>query len=77
MAMKTGKLGAGWHIVLILLPLVTGLVCLCMGRVPIPVGEVLGALTGAREVTQMNYMTVWNLRLPRILLAALAGAGLS
>ena len=75
--MKTGKLSAKWHLLLILLPLVTGLVCLCMGRVAIPMEEVFGALTGASQVSQMTQMTVWNLRLPRILLAALAGAGLS
>ena len=39
--------------------------------------EIFASLTGLAEVPVLTSMTVWNLRLPRILLAALAGAGLS
>ncbi len=77
MPMKTGKLRAGWHLLLWILPVFTGVVCLCIGRVSIPLTDVLGAITGGPDVPVMTQMTIWNLRLPRILLAALTGAGLS
>lgn len=75
--MKTGKLSTRWCIVLWILPVAVGLLALGIGRVSIPAGEVLAALTGRQTVSQLTRMTLWNLRLPRILLAALAGAGLS
>ena len=74
--MKTGKLNFGWRLVFLLLPLAAGLAALCVGRVGLPVGEVLGALTG-KPVSNLTAMTVFNLRLPRIFTAALAGAGLA
>ena len=74
--MKTGKLSASWRISLIILPIVTGLVCMGIGRISIPFSDILSVLFGG-NADKMTYMTVWNLRLPRILLAALAGAGLS
>lgn len=77
MPMKTGKLSTRWCIVLWILPVAVGLLALGIGRVSIPAGEVLAALTGRQTVSQLTRMTLWNLRLPRILLAALAGAGLS
>ena len=75
--MKTGTLNIGWRIALVLLPVVTAFSCLGIGRVPIPAGDILAVLTGSGAVSSMTRMTIWNLRLPRILLAALAGAGLS
>ena len=77
MPMKTGKLSTRWCIVLWILPVAVGLLALGIGRVPIPAGDVFAALTGRQGVPQLTRMTLWNLRLPRILLAALAGAGLS
>ena len=77
MPMKTGKRSIGWHIALLMFPVLTGLVCLCIGRIHIPLSQVLGAFTGKPGIPVMTSMTIWNLRLPRILLAALAGAGLS
>ena len=74
--MKTGKLGIWWKLLFALLPIAVGFAALCMGRIPIPAGEVLSALTGA-AVSNLTAMTVFNLRLPRIVTAALAGAGLS
>ena len=77
MPMKIGKLPACWHIALLILPILTGFICLCIGRIPLSPAEVFGALSGNPQLSEMTRMTVWNLRLPRILLAALAGAGLS
>ena len=75
--MRAGKLSTRWCMILCILPILTGFICLCIGRIAIPLPEVLGAFTGHPGVSVMTRMTVWNLRLPRILLAALAGAGLS
>ena len=77
MPMHAGKLHAGWRITLLVLPILTGFVCLSIGRISIPPSEVWGALTGNSGASVMTTMTIRNLRLPRILLAALAGAGLS
>lgn len=77
MPMKTGRLSTRWCIILWILPVAVGLLALGIGRVSIPVGDVLAAFTRSSGVSQLTRMTLWNLRLPRILLAALAGAGLS
>ena len=78
---KTGRLSAGWKIALIILPIVTALIALGIGRYFITPAEVIeaiaGRLTGSYEISEMAYKTVWNLRIPRILLALLVGAGLS
>lgn len=74
--MGVGKLRLRWRIALIVLPVAAGLLALGMGRVPISPGDVFAALTGG-NADNLTKMTVFNLRLPRILLAALAGAGLS
>ena len=75
--MKTGKLSTFWCILLIILPVITGITCLGIGRVPISPVDIWAAVTGSPSVSQMTRMTLWNLRIPRILLAALVGAGLS
>ena len=67
--------------VLLLLPIVTALIALGIGRYMISPAEVMeaiiGRFTGTYEISEMAYKTVWNLRIPRILLALLVGAGLS
>lgn len=73
--MKKGNLSKAWCIALWLLPLVTAVVCLGIGRIPISPAEILSALQG--NASKITATTLWNLRLPRILLAALVGAGLS
>lgn len=61
--------------------LLLSLAALAMGRYQIPVRQVLAVLfpglPGAAEVTDNMRNTVLNVRLPRILLSLLAGAGLS
>ena len=68
-------------VLMFLLPLVTSVVCLCFGRMNVPVGEVLAALrtalTGGSAANVQNYSIVINLRLPRILMAIIVGAGLT
>jgi len=59
-------------LLMILLPLVTALICICLGRMNVPVGDVIAVfhdvLTGTEGHAQ-NYSIVINLRLPRILMA--------
>lgn len=80
-AARIGKLNSGWKIALIVLPLVTALIALGIGRYFItPAGvwdAIWGRFTGGYKVSDMAYKTIWNLRIPRILLALLVGAGLS
>ena len=78
---KTGRLNIGWKIALLILPIVTALIALGIGRYFINPAEVMeaisGRFTGEYEIAEMAYKTIWNLRIPRILLALLVGAGLS
>lgn len=70
-----------WSIFLWVLPIVTGIAALAIGRIAITPAQIMDAvtdvLTGSDVSPQLTDMTLWNLRLPRILLAALVGAGLS
>lgn len=74
--MKTGKLNFGWNLALVMLPLVTALLCVGIGRMVLAPDQVLSALLGG-EVPDLIYKTVWNIRLPRIVLAMLVGGGLA
>lgn len=56
---------------------VVSLLSLSLGSVPLPAGRVLGALTGAADVTDTERAIVLGIRLPRLLLAFVVGAGLS
>ena len=78
---KDGSLPLAWKIVLAVLPLAAALIAVGIGRISIPPAQVFTALASrfhpAAEVDRLTQMTVWNLRIPRILLAVLVGAGLS
>ena len=74
--MKTGRLSFGWSLVLLTLPVVTALVCIGIGRMLLLPNQVLGALFGG-QVSDLAYKTIWNIRLPRIILAMLVGGGLA
>lgn len=80
-ARNNGKLNFAWCIVLIVLPIVAALCALCIGRISVSPSEVISVLGGklgiGAGVDKLTEMTVWKLRLPRILLALLVGAGLS
>lgn len=64
-------------IILIIFPIITALVCLCIGRNSISPLDVLKALTGSQDISGSVKITIQNIRLPRILLGLLCGAGLS
>ena len=70
---KKGRFTPLAVVLMFALPLVTALICLCFGRMNVPVGEVLTALrtalTGESTSNVQNYSIVINLRLPRILTA--------
>ena len=78
---RDGRLGAGWIIILIVLPFIAAIIALGIGRMSISPGEIIDVLVvrlfGGHIENQLIEKTVMNLRLPRILLAALAGAGLA
>lgn len=78
--MKKGRFTPAAILAMFLLPVVTALICLCIGRMNLSVGDVVGALSGlvTGEVPhEQNYSIVVNLRLPRILMAVIVGAGLT
>lgn len=72
------KVPALWLAVLLALLLVAGLFSLGVGAVPIPASRVVQILWDARgsAASVSDTAIVWELRLPRILLACLVGAGL-
>lgn len=80
-ARNNGKLNLSQRVLLIVLPLLIAVCALCIGRISIAPADVLSVLlnklgigAGAEKLVEM---TVWKLRMPRILLALLVGAGLS
>ena len=66
---------------LLLLPLLSVLVCLCIGRYSVPIQDVISCLLARFQngegTNKLSYITVWNVRLPRLLLAFVVGAALS
>ncbi len=80
--MKTlQKLSPIWKIALVLLPLLAAVCALCIGRFSLSPIDLLASLNanlfGGAPVDPLIDVTLWRARLPRILLALLAGAGLS
>ena len=77
---KKGRFTPIAVIAMILLPIVTGILCMCFGRMKLPVSDVIGSIcsifTGEIDNLQ-TYSVVVNLRLPRILMAIIVGAGLT
>jgi iron complex transport system permease protein len=68
-------------LLLIILPIVAALVALALGRYSIPIPDVLDVLisgmSGNMDMDSQNTIIIWNVRVPRILLALMVGAGLS
>lgn len=73
---QVGALHPLAKLLLCLAPILVGLAALGIGRMQIAPRDVLALLTGQAVDAQLR-VVVWNLRLPRILLAALVGAGLA
>nr|WP_318685358.1 iron ABC transporter permease [uncultured Acetatifactor sp.] len=67
-------------VICMLLPVMAALTCLCIGRMNLSVPEVIRTLLGAllrRETDGQSYSIIVNLRVPRILMAVIVGAGLT
>lgn len=77
---KNGHFTLPAILAMLLLPVLTALICLCFGRMSVPVSDVLQALRSipaGNTGDAQNYSIVVNLRLPRILMAVIVGAGLT
>ncbi len=77
---KNGRFSPLAISLMFLLPIATGLICLCFGRMNVPVQDVLSSFTAALTGNiggSQNYSIVINLRMPRILMAIIVGAGLT
>ncbi len=78
---KIGTLSLGWKIIFIILPFVVAIIALGIGRFSISPVEIIASIgakiTGGPGISDMGEMTIWNVRMPRIILAVLVGAGLS
>lgn len=64
-------------LVLLLILAVVVFIALSIGSERVPAGNVIGALRGADGVPEGDRMIVMELRLPRVILAVIVGAGLS
>ena len=67
-------------IIMIALPIVIGIVCMCVGRMRVPLEDVINSLTAlvtGQKGNVQNYSIIVKLRLPRILMAIVVGAGLT
>ncbi len=69
------------RVLLPLFPILCGLAALCIGRMGVTPADLLkslaGHLTGGELPSGLVELTLWRVRLPRVLLAMLTGAGLS
>lgn len=76
-----GSLSWQSRTVLVILPVITVIAALCIGRMNISPVEVIKSILnnigGSFEINRQVETVIWSMRFPRILLAALAGAGLS
>ncbi len=67
-------------VILIILPVAAAVICLGIGRYSLGVRETVEILFSGlndKEVNKTGYTVIFNVRLPRIILAAVVGAGLS
>ena len=77
---KKGRFTPLAVILMFVLPVVIGLGCICVGRMEISISDVfktIGAIFTGQETDVQNYSIIVNLRLPRILMAIIVGAGLT
>lgn len=78
---KESKVSPAIKLLFMLLPLILAIASLCIGRIGISPLDVLRSafanVFGGELLEPIHELTLWKLRLPRILLALLAGAGLS
>ena len=77
---KKGRFTPLAVIMMFALPVIIGMICMCVGRMEVPLSDVIKSIaaifTGQKDNIQ-NYSIIVNLRLPRILMAIIVGAGLT
>ena len=71
-----GKLRPAQLAMFLAAPVLCAFVCLCVGRMNVPVKDLIAAMQG-HDIGRQKETVLWSMRLPRVLLAALIGAGLS
>ena len=71
-----GKLRPAQLAMFLAAPVLCAFVCLCVGRMSVPVKDLIAAMQG-HDIGRQKETVLWSMRLPRVLLAALVGAGLS
>lgn len=78
---QTSVLSVPWKLTLIALPVLAAVLSLGIGRIPISPVDVVSSIAahikGTEALSPQNEIVLWNIRLPRILLAMLVGAGMS
>ncbi|KRK39835.1 FecCD family ABC transporter permease [Loigolactobacillus bifermentans] len=78
---KSTGISLPWKIILVVLPIAAALASLCFGRYAMPIQDIFhaihDAIFGGNTVSPQVATVLWSMRMPRILLALLAGAGLS
>lgn len=79
MSKNRRKIGVLAALLLVVLPVIISISALCIGRISYSPGEIISALRDGILGKELKgaALVVWNIRLPRILLALLCGAGLS
>lgn len=78
--LKKGRFTALAVILMITLPLLTAIICMCIGRMQVPASDVIrsiGSIFTGETADIQTYSIIVNLRLPRILMAVIVGAGLT
>lgn len=75
------KISPIWKIILVLMPLAAVVISLCIGRYALEPIDVLNSfgnkIFGGMAIDVQADTVLWNIRMPRIMLALLVGAGLS
>lgn len=75
MKVKNSKINIITTILLIILPILVAIICLGMGRLNIPINEIVDYFKGL-EITNQNKLILSNVRIPRIIATMLVGASL-
>ena len=72
---KTSNINIFVVILLIVLPIIISIVCLGIGRLSIPINEIIDYFLG-KDITPQNRLILSNVRFPRIISAIFVGASL-
>ena len=72
---KTNQINIFIIIILIVMPIIVSVVCLGMGRLPIPIKDIIDFFMG-NEIQAQYRLTLANIRIPRIIATIVVGASL-